>query len=712
MTAFSAHMRRLRSRAVTLPEERVLAGRITGWLYLVGALTLAVVPFVPGAPHKHRAVLLVVAAVTAPVGLATAKLLPWRRAPSWLIHVFELSTLCLIAVVTALSGGARSPLWAYFVFPGFFAAYFFRRPEALGYLILSAAVAALPLLYDGRAVHEGFLAPLVVIAPALLGIGIAISYGKRYVWTLRSRAQTLAAEQSALRRVATAVVGGADADEIFNMVASEMGALLDAGGAGIMRRRDAETLVVVGSWAQAEEGRYPPGAEVPIRPGSDVAQALATGGPVSVGAHEPGSPVDRLGYASSLVAPVQVGGQPWGLLAVASSRRGAYGGEREEILLEFRDLLATAIASAEERARLSAQALTDSLTGLANQRALYSRLEAELARAARRGTTLSVAMIDIDHFKEINDNAGHDIGDEMLARVAAALSSFARAEDILGRVGGDEFAWVLPDTSREQALVAVERARRLIAAAPPDPYTLTISAGVCDTGEATEAAELIRLADSALYWSKAHGRNQTWLYDPAVVSELSEHERARRLERAQALDGLKALIRAGEGRDPAIREHSERVAALAGRLAAQAGWPRERALLLGQAAVLHDIGRITAGGPARPMPGPGGLEPDAVADLRERARLSARIVRDVLEPEQVAWIAGQYGEPAAGGGGAGLIALADAWDTMTAVSPGLPEEAFAECQRLGEECFGAEALRALSALLDAGELGPWPLRAE
>ena len=306
--------------------------------------------------------------------------------------------------------------------------------------------------------------------------------------------------------------------------------------------------------------------------------------------HEPGAPITRAGYLAMVLAPVTVRGRAWGLLAVASTRASAFDAEDEQTLLEFGALLATAIFSAEERARLAAQALTDPLTGLANPRALHERLHAEVARASRHGAPLSVAVIDVDHFKDVNDNAGHEIGDEMLVRVAAALASFARTEDTLGRLGGDEFAWILPDTTREQALVAVERARRMIASAPADPYRITISAGICDSDSIEDFTQLLHLADSALYWSKAHGRNQCWVYDPTVVQQLTAMERAQRLERAQAIDGLRGLARSIDNRQTSTHDHSERVAVLATKLARGVGYRPEDVLRIGEAARLHESG--------------------------------------------------------------------------------------------------------------------------
>jgi diguanylate cyclase (GGDEF)-like protein len=155
-----------------------------------------------------------------------------------------------------------------------------------------------------------------------------------------------------------------------------------------------------------------------------------------------------------------------------------------------------------------------------NHRAFYERLAADLARVRRHGAALSVAMIDVDRFKLVNDVGGHEAGDEMLVRVARCLSSATRTEDLLARVGGDEFAWILPETGAEEALLAVQRARAAMAATGAELPRATLSAGICDTRHTTDPAELVRLADRALYASKEHGRDQVQLYVPASVDEL------------------------------------------------------------------------------------------------------------------------------------------------------------------------------------------------
>jgi diguanylate cyclase (GGDEF)-like protein len=707
MVGARRYLRRLGAHATIDPVERHPAAIVSLVLYVIGACSLAVVARLPGVPHRHVTVMLVLALLGAGVQAPVSYLLLNNlRTPAWALHVLQCVALATVATAVAASGGASSPFWFYVFIPAVFCAYFYGRPVAMTYLVGCVLTQALPFFYDHRGAHGLFTAQLVTAAPAYLALGFTITTGKRRIWVMRSRAEMLAAEQSAQRRVATAVAGGCRAEQIYDMVANEVAGLLRCSGAGILRLQDETNLVVVGAVGDHEGGAYTPGTIVPARPGSDVERALRTGRPVRVAEHGEGTPVAALGYRATIVAPVRMGERTWGLLAVAASEADAFTESDEQTLSEFGDLLATAIASAEERATLAEQALSDSLTGLANQRALQRRLEAELARASRHGSPLSIAMIDIDHFKEINDNAGHETGDAMLGRVATALRSFARAEDTLARVGGDEFAWVLPDTTREQALVAVERARRLIAAATPDPYRITISAGICDTDSAADASELTRRADSALYWSKAHGRNQTWIYDPAVVDELTGQQRAERLERSQAIDGLRALVRTREARDGTSREHSERVASLARKLARRAGWERSDTLLLGDAALLHEIGGI-----ARPEDAAAAdiaLGESDFAELKSAAALSARIVDGVLDPAQVRWIADQYAPPEATAplGGGALLAVADAWDTLTAVHPQSAEQAIAACERLAGVHLDERAVDLLLELHRAGELEP------
>ncbi len=285
-------------------------------------------------------------------------------------------------------------------------------------------------------------------------------------------------------------------------------------------------------------------------------------------------------------------------------------------------------------------------------------------------------LLDLDHFKRINDVHGHQAGDRVLIDVADALRTLVRAGDVVARVGGEEFAWLMPETDAASAFAGAERARAAIARLRgPGGGGLTVSAGVCDTEHASGAAELYALADGALYWAKAHGRDASCRYSPAVVEVLSAEERARRLERSQALAALRALARAVDAKDPHTQRHSERVAALAAGIAEVIGWPPERTALLHEAGLVHDVGKI--GVPDAVLAKPAALTAAEYEQVKQHAALGADIAGEILSAEQTAWVRGHHerwdgrGYPDALAGaaipeGARILALADALDVMTA----------------------------------------------
>jgi len=157
-------------------------------------------------------------------------------------------------------------------------------------------------------------------------------------------------------------------------------------------------------------------------------------------------------------------------------------------------------------------ALTDALTGLASRRHFLAEAARELSRA-RRGHALSFLMLDVDHFKAINDTHGHAIGDRVLVELGRTLRAVLREADLAGRLGGEEFGVLLPDADAALARAVAERARAALAAArvPMDgagPLGFTVSVGVAtlEPGD-DEAATLIARADAALYDAKRAGRN-------------------------------------------------------------------------------------------------------------------------------------------------------------------------------------------------------------
>jgi diguanylate cyclase (GGDEF)-like protein/PAS domain S-box-containing protein len=171
----------------------------------------------------------------------------------------------------------------------------------------------------------------------------------------------------------------------------------------------------------------------------------------------------------------------------------------------------------EANARLEELALQDGLTGLKNHRAFRLKLDEEFRRAVRYQTTLSVLMLDLDHFKPYNDSFGHAAGDAVLQAVARLLEGVARTTDFVARYGGEEFVILLPDTGRAGATILADRFRRAIETAAWKERAITISAGASTFDGATfdgaaidgtDAGALVIAADRALYHSKAQGRNR------------------------------------------------------------------------------------------------------------------------------------------------------------------------------------------------------------
>jgi diguanylate cyclase (GGDEF)-like protein len=179
------------------------------------------------------------------------------------------------------------------------------------------------------------------------------------------------------------------------------------------------------------------------------------------------------------------------------------------------------------QAELERRARIDPLTGVLNRRAFRELLEREVARAQRHGRQLSLAMIDIDHFKRVNDTMGHAVGDRFLVAVAAAVSAALRSEDLFGRYGGEEFIVAFAETDLAGAIQAAERLRLAIADIrlehEGETRSITASLGVASfgdlRGESGETIDsVINTADQALYNAKAAGRNRVLPFKPTFVA--------------------------------------------------------------------------------------------------------------------------------------------------------------------------------------------------
>lgn len=173
----------------------------------------------------------------------------------------------------------------------------------------------------------------------------------------------------------------------------------------------------------------------------------------------------------------------------------------------------------EAQVRLKQMAITDDLTGLRNRRYIMERLEEEFQRAKRNGRPLSLVMLDIDHFKDINDANGHLFGDSVLKTIASRIRDCLRRHDIVGRVGGEEFLIISPDSGVEEAVLVAERIRRVVhskAIGEGDiEVSVTLSAGVTIAGSEDKSADRVfSRADTALYKAKQEGRNRVKVINP------------------------------------------------------------------------------------------------------------------------------------------------------------------------------------------------------
>jgi diguanylate cyclase (GGDEF)-like protein len=218
------------------------------------------------------------------------------------------------------------------------------------------------------------------------------------------------------------------------------------------------------------------------------------------------------GACNLALLPMFADDHPIAVLVVEyGRRRGSRVEQRVLSTLErFASYGALALANALLLEQVSRQATVDGLTGAANRRMLEDRLAREIARAGHEGGELSLLMLDVDHFKRVNDQYGHATGDDVLRHLAAVAGRLCRPQDLLARYGGEEFALLLPRAGAATAWAIAERVRTQLAAAPGSPVPVTVSIGIGTVPAAGNTAEeLFHAADTALYQAKRTGRNRT-----------------------------------------------------------------------------------------------------------------------------------------------------------------------------------------------------------
>lgn len=235
------------------------------------------------------------------------------------------------------------------------------------------------------------------------------------------------------------------------------------------------------------------------------------------------------GMRSSLTCPLIALGKPFGFLFFSSMEKDVYNEIHQGFFLEiagqlsvileksrlYQDLLMATEKLQEAKVALEHQATRDSLTELWNRRSVLDLLKREMARASREERPLAAVMVDIDHFKRINDEVGHLVGDEVLRELTRRVGSCLRSADILGRLGGEEFLIVLYPGDEQTARDVMERARQACAARPVKTetgelvVTVSLGAAVVEHVNGLDIPTILRTADSALYRAKNEGRNRS-----------------------------------------------------------------------------------------------------------------------------------------------------------------------------------------------------------
>lgn len=229
-------------------------------------------------------------------------------------------------------------------------------------------------------------------------------------------------------------------------------------------------------------------------------------------AHHDDDVPDERQAAATIIAPLTLGEQTLGAISLSSYRRHAFTEADLQLLVSFAAMATTAINNAQLHAAVQKQAVTDTLTKVYNRRGLFELAQREVMRAHRFQRPLSAMLLDIDHFKQINDTHGHLIGDQILAGVSAEFLKELRQVDLVGRYGGDEFIALLPETDLPQAMQIAERLRKSVSElafnTPTTQVKITISVGVAVLGKEDTLEILIKNTDLALYRAKEEGRNQ------------------------------------------------------------------------------------------------------------------------------------------------------------------------------------------------------------
>jgi diguanylate cyclase (GGDEF)-like protein len=333
-------------------------------------------------------------------------------------------------------------------------------------------------------------------------VTVAVGQGLERIWVYEARNRA-AKEQAALVRAAKSMSRSLETREVLNTLCAEAEQALDCDTIAALLGDEVDGYEAMGTAGLPESFlgfRQPPGSGLGGRAVQE-GRTLVTHRYQEEGYAPPETGVlDAV--RSSVAVPLRWDGRARGFIAMGYTTPRRITTSDVELLEGFAELGGLACANAERHAEVREAAEVDGLTGCLNRDALQSRLGELLAEADRSGEPLSLALLDLDGFKSINDIFGHPSGDSVLKSVGAALRSSVRTGDLVARYGGDEFALILPDSSEERARPVLDRVRAAIRSMDVPGGKLTACVGLAERAETEPAGELLSRADEALREAK------------------------------------------------------------------------------------------------------------------------------------------------------------------------------------------------------------------
>lgn len=385
--------------------------------------------------------------------------------------------------------------------------------------------------------------------------------------------------------------------------------------------------------------------------------------------------------------------------------------QKQSLIAAMAELQSSKEQIQQQNRRLQELASKDALTGCFNRRMLMEHLESKWIDYLRLQKSVNVVMLDVDHFKKLNDNFGHAVGDEVLKDVARVLRESVGDSGFVGRYGGEEFCIILSDMPSQEALEVAEGVRRAIQHQLAEPYHVTASFGVSSTEACTECGvanchTMMERADHALYASKQGGRNQVRLWASEMSGE-AVHTSSDKpvptssvVQQSVSYQAVTALHSALAYRDADTALHSQRVSEMCVALG-RGHMSISELYLLEIAGLLHDIGKI--GVPDQVLLKPGKLDKEQWMVMEAHARMGVEIVDSTFQCRELSDIVRYHHYRFDGAGtppgepmgqdipvGARIVSIVDAYDAMVSNrvyrKGRSPDEAFQELRR----CAGSQ----------------------